>query len=607
MTKYCLCLSLIILVGSAAYAATVESVKGSVSISKSGQIETGPTGKARIQLNDGSEIVLAPNSQLDLDSEDPEDKTKSGYLQLISGKLRALIRKKLNSATPSFKIRTSTATMGVRGTEFLVEAARDSTAVCTFEGSVEVASASDQSQKTLVAANEGVVVSADGKLSAPVTMDPVQMNWWRQETSFGKVNSEETNLRLIGTDWQWNGPTAVESKNPQALYSKYSALALGASLWGRTIYTDEVPLSSSAQTHEQVNATGRLGLDATFTPNKHLLFFGEIMGALKAGHTNGDRTKFIFQQGFALARSQSGHSVALGRQEWNFGDGLILGRDPWSPVTRTFDGALATLRFAPVRVRTFAAALGDRVDSTDLDDFVAGSYIEFSKLPIDLYGLWVKRKGNRLVAVPSNISSSHGIIGERVQLGPWKSLFLNEEFAYQIGKIGVANSDRDLSAFLGYVDAGSMWKLGSVSGFAKAVYLRASGDSNPNDNKHGSFMQLLPDTHRFLGLINAFPQMRNIERMGGSVAAHTEVRGLPVTAQFDYSYFNRLSLPETFQPIQNASEKFLGQEYDLQLGFEPHPKAFIQFGVGYLLPGKALRLNSDNGLFSFLMAQYRLN
>ena len=576
-----------------------------VSLASGDRITTGSTGKARVQLDDGSELSLSANSEFQIKS---EDKTSigRGYFELFMGKVRVLVKKRANANAPTFRIRASDAVMGVRGTEFIVEASRDGAALCTFEGSVEVDVPSNASESKIVSANEGIVISMDGKLSAPVMMDPHQMNWWRQETNIGQSKSDETTLRLLGTDWQWNGPTAVDSLNSQALRSKYTMLSLGGSLWGRTIYTDEIPLTSSTRTHEQVNATGRLGLDATLVPNKYFLFFGEVMGAMKAGHTNADRTKFIFQQGFALARSQEGHSIALGRQEWNFGDGLVLGRDPWSPVTRTFDGALATLRFAPVRVRAFGAALGDRVDSTELEDYVAGSYVDFSKIPVDLYGMWVKRRGARLAANSLNTNTSHAIIGERLGLGPWNSFFLNEEFAYQFGEIGVAGADRGLSAYLAYLDGGVMWSAGRVSGYAKAVYLRASGDKNPNDNDHQSFMPLAPDTHRFLGLINVFPQMRNIERIGASVAARTEILNLPFTAQVDYSRFNRLSLVETLQPVRNASARFLGQEYDLQLGFEPHPKTFIQLGTGYFIPGEAITVSEDNGFFAYVMAQYQL-
>ena len=558
------------------FAATIESYSGTVELKEgtrltpvlgkvplpfsTGQsVVTATGGKAYLKLDDGSEVALASGSEFRLTKDINTSKTSA--LELAYGKIRVLVRKVL-AAESNWTIRSGDTVMGVRGTEFIIDANRDRTLLCSFSGAVEVHSNKAPEQAKIVRANEGVIVADDGKISQPVAMDPRQMNWWRDETATDASPSTD--------DWHWGAPVAVEELDPNAIYSKDKFFSPHGTFWNRLNHSENVSTFGRGASHSDPNLLSRLALSGVLTPTRYALLYAQVTGTVKSGHANPDSTGIRLHQAFALVRAESTHSIAVGRQEWEFGDGLLIGREPWNLHTRSFDGVLGTLRTAPARVRVFSSMLEDRNKDLNVEDWMVGAYSELSKIPLHLYGLWVRRAGNS--------ASRYGMLGERLELAPWGPLFLNEEFIFERG-----TTTETFNATLGYADAGVRWQLMGVSGLLKAVYLRASD----------TFIPLFNDTHRFLGLVNAFSTLKNIQRVGGSVAARYAIAGRPLTAQFDYSSFS-------------SGSSDLGDEFDLQLGFEPHSLIFLQMGAGLLSPGRSYSASAPNAYLAFLSAQIRL-
>lgn len=88
------------------------------------KIQTGPNGAASVRLRDGTVLVLGPRSQLDLKQFRFNTTTHEGnvMLSLLQGSMRmvsGLIAKKSPDAV---RIDTPTATIGIRGTDFIVTA-----------------------------------------------------------------------------------------------------------------------------------------------------------------------------------------------------------------------------------------------------------------------------------------------------------------------------------------------------------------------------------------------------------------------------------------------------------------------------------------------------
>jgi hypothetical protein len=99
-------------------------------------IFTGDDGKVNIELNDGSRITLATRTQMAIDKSvfNPDRlKTRMSFVRVLVGKVRFLVEKFSGMVSSEFKVKTSTAIIGVRGSDFAVEATEERTRVTAFE------------------------------------------------------------------------------------------------------------------------------------------------------------------------------------------------------------------------------------------------------------------------------------------------------------------------------------------------------------------------------------------------------------------------------------------------------------------------------------------
>jgi hypothetical protein len=98
-------------------------------------LKTGPDGRLRAVLNDGSILTLTSNANMRVVSHDKE--TGKTELELKYGYVRASVVGAVQGQTPaSFEIHTATAVCGVLGTQFEMTASDEATQVHVFEGQV---------------------------------------------------------------------------------------------------------------------------------------------------------------------------------------------------------------------------------------------------------------------------------------------------------------------------------------------------------------------------------------------------------------------------------------------------------------------------------------
>jgi hypothetical protein len=104
--------------GDARLAATVGSA-----VQPSDVIVTGADGSAGITFSDNSLVSVGPNSVFAIDKYSFDTTTHVGEFEgnLKKGRLAAISGKMVKQSPESMKIRTPSAVMGVRGTEFLVQ------------------------------------------------------------------------------------------------------------------------------------------------------------------------------------------------------------------------------------------------------------------------------------------------------------------------------------------------------------------------------------------------------------------------------------------------------------------------------------------------------
>ena len=103
--------------------AQIELAPG-VQLNQGDRIVTGSTGYVGITMRDDTLLTLGPGSALKLDAYDFDAKTHDGnFLVSLTKGVMSVVTGLIAKRSPdAFVVRTRVSTMGVRGTEFIVEA-----------------------------------------------------------------------------------------------------------------------------------------------------------------------------------------------------------------------------------------------------------------------------------------------------------------------------------------------------------------------------------------------------------------------------------------------------------------------------------------------------
>jgi hypothetical protein len=134
----------------------VDTAAGQRALTEGAQVRLEETivsasGKAKIALADGTVISVGENSRVRVTSfETPVHRTR---VNLISGALRLFVAR----VTPAgrFEVETETAIAAVRGTDWVMEAVPDNTAVALVEGAVAVTNRGAAAPTTVVLDRQG--------------------------------------------------------------------------------------------------------------------------------------------------------------------------------------------------------------------------------------------------------------------------------------------------------------------------------------------------------------------------------------------------------------------------------------------------------------------
>ncbi|OQX25114.1 MAG: hypothetical protein BWK80_17335 [Desulfobacteraceae bacterium IS3] len=100
-------------------------------------------GRIRFELNDGSILTMASKTEMTINQSlyDSESGTRSAFLKMLAGKARFIVKKLTEFKLSEFKLKTKTAVIGVRGSDFIVAANADRTEVTALENTdIEVVS-----------------------------------------------------------------------------------------------------------------------------------------------------------------------------------------------------------------------------------------------------------------------------------------------------------------------------------------------------------------------------------------------------------------------------------------------------------------------------------
>lgn len=135
-----------------------------------GDVLASHNGKAKVRLNDGTVLSVGEHSRLDIRDFRGADNNFTTRLNASTGVFRLLVK---SLPEGGFIVETEIAVASVRGTDWLLVAEPDLTAVFCQEGSVEVTGQSNMFNTALLRAGQGTDVRRGAGPTAPAA--------WREE------------------------------------------------------------------------------------------------------------------------------------------------------------------------------------------------------------------------------------------------------------------------------------------------------------------------------------------------------------------------------------------------------------------------------------------
>lgn len=365
----------------------------------------------------------------------------------------------------------------------------------------------------------------------------------------------------------------------------------------------------------------RLRLHGDLRAGRHLRVFVEGKSSLASGRElpGGNRILDVdsadVQNAFLDLRLGEGKlTLRLGRQELQFGKQRLVSPLDWSNTRpRSFDGLRLVFRHGTWRtdgfwsrhVRTRKYSLNSSHDSgTQFFGIYSAGKLPGTGLDLDLYWLGLDRKAAPWGGfVAGEERHTLGIRLGGAFSGSWD---FDVEGAYQFGRHG----PRDIRASMTAAQLGHR-----IQGLAAAprVYTGldwASGDRNPSDSRLGTFNQLFPLGHAFLGFIDLVGRQNVVDWASG--VSVSPLRRL--TASLDVHQFWRTQKGDAFYDaggavIRPANPEFsrgLGWETDLVLRWSLDRHTLLEGGWSYFFPGRFLEQSgpAERVQFLYLSAQF---
>ncbi len=287
-----------------------------------------------------------------------------------------------------------------------------------------------------------------------------------------------------------------------------------------------------------------------------------------------------------------------GRQELLYGKERLISPLDWANTRRTFDGFKVFARGEKWNVDAFwvrpvplAQHLGNdhNFDHPDTSQEFLGIYLTRKGLTnqtVDLYYL-------RLAEYDGRPDFDYHTLGARWE-GKYENWLAEAEAGYQLGEYGV----QDHSA--GFYTIGGGRKLVRLPwNMVFWTYFDWASGNDPTARTHGTFNQLFPFGHRYLGFMDIVGR-QNIEDLNFQL---TVAPWKPIELLLWWHIFHLDQAQDALydpggaivrQDPTGAAGTDVGQELDLLLRWTITPRAEVQFGYSHLFPGDFLR-NTPGG------------
>jgi hypothetical protein len=299
-------------------------------------------------------------------------------------------------------------------------------------------------------------------------------------------------------------------------------------------------------------------------------------------------------------------SLKVGRQELIYGDQRYVGNGDWCNMGRSFDSVKLRFENNAFWLDAFTGRVvlpqDGRFDNANHSDWFSG-----------LYGStrWIASwQDTDLFILASNVGSDSPAQGGQKprdvytvgtrwksvpgKLGKWDYLF---EAASQFGSIPQSGKRLDQRAYAVNVTGGHTWEKAFGAPRMGLGYDFGSGDSNPADDRNGTFQMLFGTNHRFYGNMDLMglrnmhiPRFEASLKPSKRVSLSAEWLGFWLTDTADYLY------PETAAGrSQNGYGRHpgfgshVGQEIDFLVDWRATAWGQVRAGYGHFFVSDYIR------------------
>jgi ferric-dicitrate binding protein FerR (iron transport regulator) len=182
-------------------------------------LRSGPTGRAHVALNDGSQLNLGSDSSLRILQHDAQAQQTS--LDLLVGRMRGKITK-LTRPGAKFEVHTPVGIAGLVGTDFSLLVTNAYTELMVFEGAVRFTNLSGQSVS--VTAGNMLRISKAGAFEGPSPTTPQEV----------QAAQNLTDITTAAAANQAPAAAATRSIVPVVVTLTGTAAAIGIGVWQGT-------------------------------------------------------------------------------------------------------------------------------------------------------------------------------------------------------------------------------------------------------------------------------------------------------------------------------------------------------------------------------------
>lgn len=284
--------------------------------------------------------------------------------------------------------------------------------------------------------------------------------------------------------------------------------------------------------------------------------------------------------------------MRIGRQELQFGKQRLISPLDWANTRRSFEGFRIMNQFGAWNIDAFVTKPviidPDAINQPDQAKLFSGAYASGKVNGNNLSFYFLSLTKNEPVSLLTGLTADNEVLTFGVGYDGKASNFdWSTEAAYQTGTIGTD----EISAHMISLSGGYSFKNNPIKPRIGIVYDIASGDNDPTDNRIGTFNQLFPLGHAYLGWADQVGR-RNIRSF--SVQLSAKPSKFVVTK---LNWFN-FDLAKSSDALYNAggksirvdptgaSGKDVGKELDAVIVFKPNYHVSMHIGYTHFSPGK---------------------